>query len=241
MCVVCILIVALQPTFLTRIMLFVSAPFQSARVNVSANTESFLGGFSSRAALVEKNKALEEELIRVKIKSNLYDSLRREYYKTTDTSTSTTRLLSTRILEKPPFSLYDTVLIDIGTAAGVSVGDTVSFDTTVALGVVDTTSSNASRVRLFSSPGYEQEVRVGTNDFVVLAHGKGGGVFEVSVPKEIAVARNDNVFLATGENIGTFKKIVESEAEAFTTAQVVIPQNIFELRTVYVHTQKELE
>lgn len=241
MCVVCIIIVALQPVFLTRMMLFVSAPFHTARANVSANTESFLGGFSSRAALVEENRALEEELARVKIKSDLYDSLRREYYKTTDVGTSTARLLSARILETPPFSPYDTVLIDIGTTAGVSVGDTVSFDTTVALGFVDTVSSKASRVRLFSSPGYEQEVRVGTNDFVVLAQGKGGGVFEVSVPKEIAVTRNDNVFLSTGELIGTVKKIVESDAEAFTTAQVVMPQNIFELRTVYVHTQRELE
>lgn len=111
----------------------------------------------------------------------------------------------------------------------------------MALGVIDTVSKNASRVRLFSSPGYEQEVRVGTSSFIVVAHGKGGGVFEVNVPKEVAIARNDNVFLATGELVGTVKKILESDAEAFTVAQVVMPQNIFELHWCIFLLQQNLE
>lgn len=90
----CSIVVALQPAFLTRTMLFISAPFHTARANVSANTESFLGGFASRSTLVEKNKTLEKELMLAKIKSDLYDSLRKEYYKTTNTGTTSQKVLS---------------------------------------------------------------------------------------------------------------------------------------------------
>jgi cell shape-determining protein MreC len=239
--VVLIVVVSVQPTFVTRLMLFITPPFHDARENVSANAESFLGGFSSRSALVEENKKLTEELIRMKIKADLYDSLRQEYSGISKNATSSTQFIRARVLEMPPFSPYDTLLIGAGSAQGISIGDTVSFDTTVALGVVDSVSKNASRVRLFSSPGYEQEVRVGMNDFLVLARGQGGGVFEISIPKETIVARNDNVFLSGGELVGVIKKITESDAEAFTKLDVVMPQNIFELRTVVVHFQKTLE
>lgn len=240
-CVVLIGIVSVQPSFMTRMMLFIASPFHSARENVSANAESFLGGFSSRSALVEENKKLSEELVRAKIKADLYDSLRQEYMGASAGTASSSQAIRARILEMPPFSPYDTLLINMGSEQGVSVGDKVSFDETVALGVVDSVSKNVSRVRLFSSPGYEQEVRVGTNDFLVLARGQGGGVFEISIPKETIVARNDKVLLSSGELVGVIKKITQSDAEAFITLDVVMPQNIFELRTVVVHFQKTFE
>ena len=240
-CVVLISIVSVQPSFITRTLLFITSPFHSARENLSANAESFLGGFESRQSLVDENKTLKEELARAKIKADLYDSLRKKYSGISDSATSSTNTIPGFILATPPFSPYDTLIITIGTAQGVSVGDRVSFDSTVALGVIDSVSKNASRVRLFSSPGYEQEVRVGTNDFLLLARGQGGGVFEISIPKESVVARNDNVFLGSGELLGIVKQLNENDAEAFVIAQVVMPQNIFEVRTVVVHPQKNIE
>ncbi len=241
-CAVIIILVAVQPAFITHILLVISSPFHSARQTVSANSESFFAAFVSRKALVEENTSLREDLFRAQVKSDLYDSLRREYARVSvDTSSTTSSVLTARVLETPPFSPYDTLLIDAGTAQGVSSGDVVFFDATVALGVVDSVSKNTSRIRLFSSPGFEQEVRIGENDFLVLARGLGGGAFEVSVPKEADVSRNDNVFLVSGEILGSVKQITESDAEAFSVVRAVMPQNIFEIRTVVIRPDENLE
>lgn len=90
------------------------------------------------------------------------------------------------VIALPTQSLYSTLVLDAGSAEGVEQGMVVlAFDAT-ELGIIDSVSEHRSIVLLHSSPGKETSgTIVGESDTQVKLIGRGGGEYEVRIPREL--------------------------------------------------------
>ncbi len=223
--VVALLLAVWQPPFLTKTLLALSRPFTVVRENATASVGDAVGHLQSKADVLAENERLTRALQKAEIKALLFDELREKMYAQSNRTTHAAHILSA-----PPFSPYDTLILDTGAHAGVTVGDHVSYDDTVALGVIDTVTKNTARVQLYSSAGTEQPVRVGEHDFLVTARGIGGGAFELLVLKEVGVERGDSIFTSDGHLLARVETVVPNETDAFATVYAITPFNLFEIR-----------
>lgn len=144
------------------------------------------------------------------------------------------RVLAT-VLARPPFSPYDTLVIDIGEAHGVSAGDVVFAGGANAIGTVREVSARSSRVILYSAPGEEHQVLLrGTVPLPVA--GQGGGSLIGELPTGSAVAPGDSVVFPdiAARFIATVVYVEESTGESFINVYLRLPVNPEELRFVEV-------
>jgi len=141
------------------------------------------------------------------------------------------------IVKKPPFTVYDSYIIDIGKDTGVKPGDRVYAIGSVLLGEVVEISSNFAKVKLYSSYGEKFDVLIGKKDIQASALGQGGGAFEVILPKDIKIAEGD---IVTVPDLGTtvfgiVRNIKTDPARAFSTILFSQPVNIYEQKFVFIY------
>ncbi len=104
------------------------------------------------------------------------------------------------ILAKPNQSPYDTLIIDIGTNEGIYVGQEVYANAIVPLGTVSSVYAHTAVVKLYSNPGEITEAQIeGTNASVQLT-GRGGGNFEMMIPKDLEVPTGSTVILPNNKS-----------------------------------------
>jgi cell shape-determining protein MreC len=156
-------------------------------------TDSELRGLS-RDALIARVVADEEQLSRVKYQAALYTLLSDENTKLLQALHAAPPVGSVvaRVIRRPPHALYDTIIIDQGTASGVVGGDMVEYQG-IALGKIASAGKESSLVQFFSSPGTNEDVLVGSPKAIVVANGLGGGAFQLFVPRGISVSVGDAV------------------------------------------------
>jgi len=140
------------------------------------------------------------------------------------------------IFVKPFLSPYDTLIIDAGTAVGVSVGDRVLANGNFYIGTVSQADNDSAKVTLFSSPGEKIQVLVGANAIEQEATGLGGGNFSIQMPKGSNIAVGDSIILPSiSPNIfATVGRIDSEVADSFETIAFRIPVNIDTLQWVEV-------
>lgn len=139
------------------------------------------------------------------------------------------------VLSRPSRTPYDTLIVDVGEKHGVSKGDRVVLES-VLLGEVTEAYYASSKVTLFSTAGNSINVIVGTEGIPAEAVGKGGGVYEITLPRESEVYVGDTVYLSNLEPLvlGTVTKINEDPNDAFETIHVVSVINPFTISFVEV-------
>ncbi len=145
-----------------------------------------------------------------------------------------------QILKKPPFSAYDIFIIDIGADKGVKKGDGVyvSLDTVgnIAIGNIIEVNPTISRVRLYSSAGEKFDIFIGASHIEATATGKGGGTFEVVLPRDAKVVKGDAVSIPslTDSFVGIVEENISDPSDPFATFLFRQPLNIYELKWVLV-------
>jgi cell shape-determining protein MreC len=148
---------------------------------------------------------------------------------------ATTRILAT-ILIKPNRSPYDTIVVDAGTAEGVAVGQRVFARGNTLIGTVADVGAHTAHITLFSTPGQQTEGIIAGNDIMVTLIGKGGGAYEIDVPREVvlpqgAVVTNIATFAYPIAVIGTQ---ISSERDALKRILAKTPINIQEIKWVEI-------
>ena len=178
---------------------------------------------SSTAALSDRNLLYAEVL-------DLRERLGR-------TDRSGTRILAS-VLMRPPWTPYDTLLVDAGENLGVKVGAFVSAGGQGLVGHVSEVYGNTARVELFSAPGasYQALLR-GTVPIAV--EGLGGGSLQTLVPAGTQVAVGDTISFPglLGGIVALVSATEAKEGESFTVIYMTLPVNPQELR--YVEILKE--
>ncbi len=147
------------------------------------------------------------------------------------------------VLARPPYTPYDTIVLDKGSEDGIVEYAPVYHGKGIALGYVHAVFPHMSYVTLFSSPGVESTVYIFGANLFTTAYGEGGGVVHLSVPQGVPLTRGDAVVLPslhTG-TLGTVDEIqsiaTEPEQHAYVTLGVPLQSiRIVSVGTTPVHT-----
>jgi rod shape-determining protein MreC len=197
---------------------------------------------SSKKSLIIENENLRRDMTSFTSSLLMLDSLRKEnetLRSLLGRSTSGRMVLAT-VLSRPPFSPYDSLIIDAGTAEGVALGDKVYASTDVLLGDIVEVYPHTSKVDLFSSPGRVFPVLVGPSAIQVEAEGRGGGNFRVTLPVEVDVAKGDPVRFAQSKSnvVGVVEEIEVDSSDSLQEIRFKMPISIAEISYIEVNVSK---
>lgn len=149
-------------------------------------------------------------------------------------------LLIAYILKKPPFSAYDSFVLDVGTKDGVSIGDKVYASGNILIGDIAEVSYSSSKARLYSSYGTEYEIFIGEKNIQTKAIGRGGGTFEAVIPRDTKISEGDTISIPDISNsvFGVVGNIIADPTHVFSTVVFSQPINIYEQKWVLISLEK---
>jgi len=192
----------------------------------------------SKYSLVKENQRLSEEVISRDASILLLDSLKEEneHLKTVLGRTAKGNDVLGVILSRPPVSPYDTLVLDVGTADGVRVGNKVYTDGDNLIGDIAEVHANQSKVSLFSNPGRQTQVLIGKTNISAQAIGRGLGNFTVRLPVEVGVQEGDLIMMSQvrPHTFGVVETIMVDSSDSLQTILFKSPTNINSLRFVEV-------
>ena len=207
--------------------------------NIGEKFENFHSFFAFKNSLYLENKSLKSKLdensaIIANYNSVLADNLSlREILGRKD---ATTTMVLAAIMGKPNQSPYDTLVIDAGIKQGLQTGNMVFALGNVPIGRTANVYSNSSKVVLFSSAGEKTQVIVGEKDIFMEVVGRGGGNFEMIVPRDFTLSKGDQVILPGifPYVLGVVETIISDPRDPFIKVLLTSPVNIQELKFVEV-------
>lgn len=192
---------------------------------------------------IEKDIKTEKIRVSIDLQNTTIQELEKENLvlkEIMDRNASSSPMILSYIVKKPPFTAYDSYIIDIGNNHNVKNGNKVYANCNVLLGEIVEINGVFAKVKLYSSYGEKFDVLIGKNDIEATATGRGGGAFEVVLPKDSRVQLGDSV-LAPDLNVSVFgivKNISIDPARSFSTILFSQPLNIYELKWVQVKIDK---
>ncbi|MCX6752991.1 MAG: hypothetical protein NTW62_01425 [Candidatus Nomurabacteria bacterium] len=207
----------------------------------------FIGGgfsnigieFISKKALVAENESLKNQISESEADRANYASVVDENNKMKEIlgkKPANMNMVLAGILAKPNQSLYDTLIIDAGGDDGVKVGDMIFAYGSVPIGKVSEVYAKSANVVLFSSPGENTEVTINGKDIAISAVGRGGGNFEIELPRDLVIDVGTEIDLPGISHyiLGSVATIVSDPRDAFQKALLVSPVNVQQLKFVEV-------
>lgn len=135
------------------------------------------------------------------------------------------------VLARPPVAPYDTLVVDTGSAKGVTKGALAYGPGGVPLGTVVSVSSAFAQIELFSTGGRATNGWVGEKRIPITLTGRGAGAFEATLPRDTGIAVNDVVYVPGpgALPIGTVVKVDSNPSSPRATIHVAPYANLFSL------------
>lgn len=137
---------------------------------------------------------------------------------------------------RPPQSPYDILVVDMGAENGVQNGmQAVAYDD-ILIGYVIETSESSSKIKLTSFPNEETNAVLFLSNNQVITTGKGGGNFEIKLPKSIEVNTGERVITigASPMLLGMIEKIEINPSDPFQKLYFRFPFNLHELKYIAI-------
>lgn len=220
---------------LRGILFSVVRPLWSAELTAEDYAKTLSHSATSKDALIAENTRLRLELAKFQYSDFLIKALERE---NADLKAFYGRegevFLTASVLARPPRAIYDTLVVDIGSDAGIEVGARVYAAPHIVIGDVQEVYSRTAVVSLYSSSGRETEVLVG--DVSAIARGRGSGNYVVVLPRSLAVATGTPIVLG-GTTLSVFGEVDSIEAHPADPEQTIYfrnPISISSLRQVII-------
>ncbi|TSC77659.1 MAG: Uncharacterized protein G01um101424_282 [Parcubacteria group bacterium Gr01-1014_24] len=223
--------------------------------NIGEKVSNLGSFFVSKNSLYKQNENLKSQLNENKAMMINYNSVLAENINLKEIlgrKKEQTNFILSAILSKPNQSLYDTLIIDVGTNGGVKIGNIIFALGNVPIGRVSDVYQSSSKIILFSNAGEKTQVVIAPKDtrpndrsrpvgqvFIEIV-GRGGGNFEMALPRDFTLSKGDQIVLP-GINpyvLGTVQTIISDPRDPFVKALLVSPVNIQELKFVEVELQK---
>lgn len=200
------------------------------------NLSSFL---TSKKALFLENEQLKSEIDLISARVSNYNSLFDENNQLKETlgrKNEKTPMVLAAILSKPNQSQYDTLIIDVGNDKGVKTGNMVFVLGNVPIGRVAEVYSASAKVVLFSSAGEKTQVVISKTNVFVEAVGRGGGNFEIIMPRDFSLEKGMEIVLPgiSPNLLGIIETIISDPSDSLLRALLVSPVNIQEVKFVEV-------
>lgn len=193
--------------------------------------------FSSKSSLSSQNKELQTQIDAMVAKLADRDYLRDENLRLKNTfgrSISNKRIFAV-VLSKPGQAPYDVLVIDVGKDQNVIVGQKVLFEN-VLIGEISEVLEHSSKVVLYSSSEHTFPVFVGEKGLEAQVVGRGGGNYEIKMPRNSGTAIGEIIYVPHIEPriLGTVEKIESGPKDAFELLLFKSPVNFNTLRFVEI-------
>lgn len=195
--------------------------------------------FQSKGTLKKENEELKLKLVDGEAKLLNYNTLVNEnshLKEILNRKQENTNLVVSAILSKPNKSPYDTLVIDAGEDHGIGNGSLVFALGSIPIGRVAEVYAKTSKVILFSTSGEKTEVVLEGMDAFVEVVGRGGGNFEITLPRDFSVSEGTAVTFPgiSSYIVATVSTIISDPRDSFSKALLVSPVNIQQLKFVEV-------
>lgn len=229
-----------QLTFggVSRVLYSAGGPIWKSQAGVVNAFESILVGFKNKQELQKDNERLREEVARLELSYITTEILRQENEDLRGFLNREVQreLIVAAVLARPNRTLYDTFVVDVGRRDGVTKGARVFGLGEVVIGTVEEVYSRMSLISLYSTPGRSTEVFLGSGSVVAEAIGRGGGNFEIRIPRGIEVLKGHAISSSdmSGGIFGVIEEIIALPSDSFQTIFFSSPVNIQSLRTVTI-------
>jgi len=140
------------------------------------------------------------------------------------------------VVTLPNRSIYDTFVIDAGTEQKLLVGQTVYAFGTIALGTVTDVAADHATVLLFSAADRKTSGNVGSSTVAVTLIGRGGGEYEVRLPRDLQFTVGDLVAYQSVHTavLAEIERIVTDPRDPFQRLIAKAPINLQALKWVIV-------
>jgi len=207
--------------------------------NIGDKFDNFSINFKSKEALLLENENLKNEkeelstkITNLEILQKENDSLREIFNRTKQKK----NLILSTILLKPYFIFFDTLVIDIGEDEGLIVGDLVLAHGDVPLGRISEVYPKSAKVTLFSSSKEVTNVLISGKNIYMDLMGRGGGNFEMILPRDLVLEKGTEVLLPNIDNyvLAKVEGVITDPRESYQKAILRSPVNIQELKFVQV-------
>jgi len=182
--------------------------------------DSIIGDMTPREQLAKENDALQEELAMDETTASSSKALldeNDELRQLLGRPESAKDLVLADVIRRPPGAGYDYLVIDLGSADGVSNGDFVYSAGMTAIGQVVEADMRSSKVELYSSHGTDYEVLIGASHIPATASGQGGGFFSTSLSQESGVSVGDEIIIPaiSSSPFSSVSAIISDPAQPF--------------------------
>jgi len=140
------------------------------------------------------------------------------------------------VLFPPGRSLYDTFVVDAGSAEGIREGMSVDAFDSIVLGTITSVEEHRATVTLLSAAGKETPATSIPDSTAVTLIGRGAGEYEIHMPRDIHFDKGQ-VIVAQSTRAQIIARIVEITADArdpFQKIRAKVPINLQTLRWVIV-------
>lgn len=202
------------------------------------NSYSYL--LKSNKNLLRKNNLLKDRLIESQAKYSDREVLFDENIKLKEILSRNIevgdKIILGNILTKPNRSLYDILIIDVGTENQIKAGDKVLAYGNVLIGEVAEVYSKSSKVKLYSTAGEKLGVILSGKDIFLEAIGRGGGNFEIKLSRGVEVEKGNGIIIPGiyPYLIATVEKIISDPRDPAQKILLRSPVNIQELKWIQV-------
>ncbi len=214
------------------------SPIWVAENNLSATTINPLGFLVSKKQLLLSNEQLRKDVSEAEMMLADRNLLLKENLELKEIMgrVRVDDFVLASVLSKPNVSEYDTLIVDAGRDLNIKEGDKVLVLGDILVGEVAEVDKKTSKIKLHSSSKEEVEVMVGLFNVSATAVGKGGGNFEIKIPRGVDVEVGDPV-ASYGLNapvFGSVEEIISTPADSFKTLLFKSPVNFFEIKWVQI-------
>ncbi|MDB5259579.1 MAG: Rod shape-determining protein MreC [Candidatus Taylorbacteria bacterium] len=196
------------------------------------------GSLSTKASLEKENARLQQKIEELAPSDARIQELTQENLELKELlgRTAIKDGVLAAVVKKPPFSPYDTLIIDAGTAEGIAAGDMAYALGNIPIGKVEEVRVNSAKISLYSNPGLKYEVSIGPKNIMATATARGGGAYEVTLPRDAMIQVGDPVTMPSvySSVFGTVSTVIAVPARAFATILFNSPVNANELRWVII-------
>jgi hypothetical protein len=220
--------------FFTQIKIFISPISDSffSKINFQNtfmfNTlNSVKNYFTDKSILIKENEDLKKD-----IENKNLRLLNLENNDPSNTSIISSNYISTKILNKDYFGIYDEIILDKGFIDGVNLDDEVYISPNYYLGKISRIERDISILSPTSKSGTkikgilkvdDIENSSSSKEIVLDLNGIGGGDFYFEIPNSINIATNSVVYLATDESkeLGTIASSENMESSLYKKVLVM--------------------
>lgn len=214
-----------------------AAPFMRVGAFAHDVGAAALGAITSKNSVETENQNLKNQLAQVQAsidRNKLLTQENSELKELLGRHSKNSSILTT-VLSKPPMSLYDTLVVDVGSSDNVAVGDKVFALGFVPIGTIHSVNLRTSTVQLFSSSGQKVNVNIGKN-IQTSAEAQGGDNFLIKLPKGTEIAEGDLISAPSigAEIFGHVESVDTTENDPFLYVRFTLPINMSELHFLQI-------